>query len=164
MKKKLSLSARYLLLLLSFSLHEVHADSDVKFHGSLVVIQCQVNEDKAVNVQFGSVGVNKVNGVNFTMPIPFAVTCNNLGGEANPGLTLRVNGTQSDFNEAAVVTDVDGLAIKIMKDGEDLKLNTDTEITFSPQTVLTAAPVKKDGVDLVAGTFHATATLVVNVA
>lgn len=155
--------AKFLFCLLAFNTHLVFADSDVKFHGSMVVVQCQVNQDKGVNVHFDTMGVNKIDGVNFTQPIPFLVTCNNLNGGANPGLSIRVNGDQSDFNEAAVATNIDGLAIKIMKNGEDLELNTDTGNTYTTDT-LTAVPVKKTGVELEAGAFHATATLVINVA
>ncbi|WP_426763099.1 fimbrial protein [Hafnia paralvei] len=141
-----------------------YADSDVKFHGTLVVVTCQVNQDKLVNVSFGEVGVKKIDGVNYAAAIPFVVTCNNLGGQGNPGLTLSVNGTAADFNENAVATTVSGLGIQIMKNGVPLKLNTETEISYAPQPTLTAVPVKADGVELSAGDFHATATLVVHVA
>lgn len=152
------------LTLFIVSLTPVHADSDVKFHGTLVVVTCQVNQDKLVNVSFGDVGVKKIDGVNYTMPIPFAVTCSNLYGQENSGLTLSVSGTAVDFNENAIATGVTGLGIQIMKNGVPLKLNTETEISYDPQPTLTAVPVKADGVELSAGDFHATTTLVVHVA
>ncbi|MCE9882486.1 fimbrial protein [Hafnia paralvei] len=150
--------------LLILKLAPAHADSDVKFHGTLVVVTCQVNQDKLVNVSFGEVGVKKIDGINYSASIPFVVTCNNLSGQGNPGLTLSVNGTAADFNENAISTTVSGLGIQIMKDGVPLKLNTETEISYVPQPTLTAVPVKADGVELSAGDFHATATLVVHVA
>lgn len=150
--------------LLILKLAPAHADSDVKFHGTLVVVTCQVNQDKLVNVSFGEVGVKKIDGINYSASIPFVVTCNNLSGQGNPGLTLSVNGTAADFNENTISTTVSGLGIQIMKDGVPLKLNTETEISYVPQPTLTAVPVKADGVELSAGDFHATATLVVHVA
>ncbi|MGK7286081.1 fimbrial protein [Buttiauxella agrestis] len=153
-----------LLWLIFIFPHLVLADSDVQFHGSLVVVQCQVNQDQNVNVQFNNIGVKKVDGVNFETAIPFTISCNNQGGEDNPALTLSIKGTVSDFDDNAIATNVDGLAIKIKKNGEDLDFNTDTEITYAPQPTLTAVPVKREGANLTGGTFHATATLVVNVA
>lgn len=152
------------LCVLMANIPHVQADSDVKFHGTLVVVTCQVNQDKLVNISFGDVGVKKIDGVNYTMPIPFAVTCSNFYGQDNPGLTLSVSGTAADFNENAIATGVTGLGIQIMKNGVPLKLNTETEISYVSQPKLSAVPVKADGVELSAGDFHATATLVVHVA
>lgn len=142
----------------------VIADSEVNFHGTLVVVQCQVNQDQEVKVQFNNVGVKKVDGVNYETAIPFAITCNNMGSDVNPALTLNVKSSVSDFDENAVATDADGLAIKIKINGEALDLNTDIAINYPSLPALTAVPVKKAGVDLTARPFHATATLVVNVA
>lgn len=152
------------LCALAANISLAHADSDVKFHGILEVVTCQVNQDKLVGVSFGEIGMKKIDGVNFSMPVPFVVTCSNLNGDENPGLTLSVNGTATDFNENAVVTSITGLGIQIMKDGAPLKLNTENEISYNPQPTLTAVPVKATDTELTAGVFSATATLVVHVA
>lgn len=145
-----------LLLVASFSVSNVClANSDVRLHGTLYKNTCIVNNDKPVDISFGNVGINKVDGIAYSQNIPLTISC-----DETPGITLnlKVNGTVSDFDLSAVQTNNKDLAIEIRNNGQLIKLSTPI---FSTKDIhLTAVPVKRYGSDLTAGSFTAVATLV----
>ena len=69
---------------------------------------------------------------------------------------------RSDFDDAAVSTDISGLAIRLKQAGQSFKLNTALVVNETALPVLTAVPVKKSGVDLPEADFEAWATLQVD--
>ncbi|MCM4540610.1 fimbrial protein, partial [Escherichia coli] len=77
-------------------------------------------------------------------------------------MTLTWSGTQSDFDDSAVATDLNGLGIHLKQAGSDFKLHTPLVVNETSLPVLTAVPVKKSGVDLPESDFEAWATLQVD--
>ncbi len=77
-------------------------------------------------------------------------------------MTLSWSGTQSDFDDAAVSTDIAGLGIRLKQAGQSFKLNTPLVVDETALPALTAVPVKKSGVDLPEANFEAWATLQVD--
>ncbi|MFU2317532.1 fimbrial protein [Rahnella sp. PCH160] len=128
----------------------------------LVLPTCVISDDKVMDVAFNTVGVKKVDGVNFKQTIPYTVECK--GEPDNTPLNLTIIGTAESFDDAAVTTDAPGLGIQIQADGQPLKLNTAKSTTLGALSslVLTAVPVKDPATELAAQAFSATATLKVD--
>lgn len=140
--------------------------TDIKFHGTLLVVECRINGDtKPMTVNFGSaVGIKRVDGKRYEQPVPFSVSCQNYGGTDVPALTLTLEGTATSFNDAAVATSVSGLGIEIRRNGVAQPLNSAVHFDYKNVPVLTAVPVADPTVDLSAQAFTATLKLTVEVA
>ena len=74
-------------------------------------------------------------------------------------LTLSWSGTQSDFDDAAVSSNITGLGIQLKQAGQRFRINTPLVVNETDLPVLTAVPVKKSGVDLPEADFEAWATI-----
>lgn len=120
---------------------------------------CTVSNDQVMDIAFGNVGVNKVDGINYAKTIPYTVECH--GAKDNAPLTLMVSGTAESFDSAAVTTSADGLGIQIQASGQPMKLNEPLSTTLSAvqSLELKAVPVKDPSKELSAQPFTATATL-----
>lgn len=148
------------ILMAVVAIKATQAKSDVNFHGTLYSISCIINNDKPVDILFGNVGVNKVDGVQYTQSIPLSMTCDEGYSGA---LLLTIAGNESGFDDSAVMTDAPGLAIRIMQGGEVIQVNKPFIITTGNLPVLTAVPVKDPQITLTGGEFHATATLIAEI-
>lgn len=146
------------LLLILASLY-VHAAENIKFHGTLVdAPDCHINDDQPVTVLFGNVGVNKVDGNNYSRTIDYHITCDYGSTEQ---LYISVDGTGVDYNNAAVKASADNIAIEIRHDGEPFVLGTQIKVDdINNPPALTAVPVRDGDKALVADEFTASATLV----
>lgn len=145
-----------LLFLLSLS---VHAEDNMKFYGTLIKApNCHINSGEPIEVKFGNMGINKVDGNNYLQDINYTITCD---GESQEELYLSVNGTGVAYNSAAVKASVDNLAIEIRQDGKPFVLGSKIRVNSkdSPPE-LTAVPVKNGDKPLVAADFSAAATLI----
>lgn len=132
----------------------------VNFRGEFILATpCTVNNDQVIDVAFGQVGVNKVNGTNYRQSIPYTVDCK--GASDSSPLSLTMSGTAAGYDDAAVTTSADGLGIRIEANGQPLALNAPLETTLGalPSLKLTAVPVQDPVKTLAEGTFSATATL-----
>ena len=154
------------LVLLTPAARAATGESPVKFHGTLVVVDCAVNDGQNVTVNFGdAIGVHRIDGARYEQTVPLTVDCKDPTGKNGiPPLTLTLQGTASDFNTAAVKTDVDGLGIELRKDGQPQELNKAISLTYGHVPQLTAVPVLKPGTKLKAQAFHGGVKLVVEVA
>ena len=144
--------------LMSQSARSAQNDSlSVTFHGTLKRKPCHISNDGDIYVHFGNVGINKVDGERYKQLVPYTVKCE----ETDPSWTLKlmVKGTPSGFEETALKTNANGLGIRILRDGQPLKINDAITINNSSLPILQAVPVQKSGVTLVEQDFMATATL-----
>lgn len=149
------------------TMHAVAAakESSMKFHGTLVVVECSINDGERRAVNFGdAVGIHRIDGKRYEQPVPFSLDCQNYAGGDMPALTLTLEGTPAYFDEAAVATDVTGLGIEIRRNGEAQPLNKAVQFDYKSVPVLTAVPVADPKVTLDARTFSATVKLTVEVA
>lgn len=157
-----------LSLLLACLMPAAHAaqtgDSvEFTFKGHFLLLSpCIVSDDKVINVSFDTVGVKKVDGVNYKRTIPYTVDCK--GEPDNTAMNMTIVGTAESFDNAAVTTDAPGLGIQIQADGLPMKLNTPRATTLGALSSLTlsAVPVKDPAIELTAQAFSATATLKVD--
>lgn len=135
-------------------------EMSVKFRGTFVVSSpCVINNDEIIDVSFGSVGVDKVNGSNYQQNIPYSVDCKGAADSSAVNITMK--GQVQTFDEAALVTSVDGLGIKIIANGEPMKINKPLATTLSEleSLVLVAVPIKDVSKNLAEQNFTAVATL-----
>ncbi|RFT02341.1 fimbrial protein [Edwardsiella anguillarum] len=136
----------------------------ITFTGTLLRKPCHINNDEPINIHFGNVGVNKVDGVNYIQTIPYTVTCDDQYNEdENRGqpMLMFVNGSVTGYDPAALNTSVAGLGIHIIQDGHPMEINKGLRYEQVHNPVLQAVPVKQPGVILSGGAFSATATLLV---
>lgn len=135
-------------------------DMNIKFTGTfLLSTPCTINNSQIIDVPFGNVGVDKVDGAAYTQKIPFVVDCK--GAPDTTSLNLTMSGIAVTFDEAALKTNADGLGIKIKADGIAMKLNKPRVTTLKDLETLklTAVPVKDPDKTLAEQPFSAVATL-----
>ncbi|EDW1731964.1 fimbrial protein [Salmonella enterica subsp. enterica] len=134
------------------------------FHGTLIVVECDLNSGQRQTVNFGdAVGIHHINGSNYEQIIPFTLDCSNYSGGNMPTLTLIPEGTATSFNEAAVATNITGLGIELRSDGKALPLNKAVDLDYGSLPTLTAVPVADTGIELKEGAFNASVRLIVEV-
>ncbi|HGW2411698.1 TPA: fimbrial protein [Escherichia coli] len=147
-----------LLMLWSFM-----ALSNVSFHGYLVQPpNCSISNGQNIELTFRDVNIDDINGSNYEQVVPYTITCDTAVRDPQMEMTLTWSGTQSDFDDSAVATDLNGLGIHLKQAGSDFKLHTPLVVNETSLPVLTAVPVKKSGVDLPESDFEAWATLQVD--
>ncbi|ELY3543081.1 fimbrial protein [Cronobacter turicensis] len=143
------------------SLAEQTGDSmNITFQGKYIIsTPCTVSNDKVMDISFGNISINGVNGVDHGQPIPYSVDCH--GAPDDSPLSLMVTGSVQSFDDAAVVTSADGLGLQIQANGQSMKLNKPLNTTLGALQSLTlmAVPVKDPAKTLTEQPFTATATL-----
>ncbi|WP_110915604.1 fimbrial protein [Enterobacter roggenkampii] len=137
---------------------------DISFHGKLIEPPpCTINDGQKIEVYFGDkVGVNKVDGINYRIPINYRVTCTDGSDGDSPGmLMMTLSGMVTSFDDAALQTTVGDLGIKVYLGAGDVMFvpNTPVVISLNNQPSLEAVLVKKTDSTLPEGAFEATATL-----
>ncbi|ALL36693.1 fimbrial protein [Serratia marcescens] len=151
--------ARYGCILLLMALSDPAAADNMRFSGVLIEPPpCTINDGGEVDVDFGNrVGVSKVDGVNYQQPVNYRISCTPGAGTWN--MTLAVVGTAADYDTAAVASNMDDLAVRLLQNGKRFILNQPIPINPNAKPVLEAVPVKRPGATLKEGAFEATATL-----
>ncbi|MFS7243197.1 fimbrial protein [Serratia proteamaculans] len=160
MNKHRRLSAVMLAMTLSFQAGATQTGDqiDVTFHGVLKQRPCHINNDRPIEIHFGNVGIEKVDGARYKQAVSYGMVCEDP--DANAALTLIVKGTPTGFDPAAVSTSANGLGIQILQNGQPFILNQRIRsVNNPPLPKLEVVPVKDPAVALAEGHFTATATL-----
>lgn len=154
---------RLVLALLCCGCTAVQAAENLNFHGTLIALPpCTISNDQTVEVNFSNVLINTIDGTHFIQDVPYKITC----GDASPGetspMTLTLSGSVTDYNPAAIKTDIPDLGIELRQN--DKAFTVGSKIVINPQAIptLKAVPVKKSGATLQEGAFEAWATLQVD--
>lgn len=137
----------------------VQAEINTVFYGTLNAPPvCTINNGELVDVNFGErVGVNKVDGQNYMQTVNYRISCGpGIGGVA---MGLKLTGSATGFDGAALQTNIADLGIRLLQNGQAFTLNKRINIDAENPPILQAVPVKKPGVELKAGAFMVTATL-----
>lgn len=134
------------------------ASANLTFSGTLnEPPPCTIDAGNTIEVDFGDVGVKRVDGVKYRRGVGYTIRC---GTDTLPWeLKLSVNGTSTVFDGAAVQTSVPELGIRIFQNGVPFLLNTPLDITLSSPPTLEVVPVKRPGAILAPARFTAVATL-----
>jgi type 1 fimbria pilin len=138
---------------------------NMSFHGTLIEqAPCVVNNGKDMQIEFGDIQVRDVDGVNHTQMLALSVVC-----EGGASIMLTHNGTATDFDNAAVQTNVANFGIQLSEFhsqggiGVPLKIGVPVKIFDesggAKNIILTAVPVKKPGAELAAGIFQGVSTV-----
>lgn len=140
---------------------QIGADKTFNFSGTLRAMTiCRVNNDQVITADFKNVGINKLETEVYSLPLNYTLDCPGI----KPANTLRMNfmtSRPSASDPSAIESNVSGLRVKILKDGQPLKLNTFFKIDdVTQQPKLEAQLVKVPGTDLTQSPFRATGTLV----
>ncbi|MEG5552311.1 fimbrial protein [Enterobacter wuhouensis] len=138
----------------------VYGEADMTFHGTLIAAPpCVINDDQQVDVDFGDrIGISKVDGMNYRMPVNYQITCEG-GGFA---LSLSLSGAATAFDTHALQSDQPDLGIRVYQNDKPFTPNSTLSIDMATPPRLEAVPVKRDGATLKEGTFEALATLQAN--
>ncbi|OZY32602.1 fimbrial protein [Pseudomonas lundensis] len=146
-----------LLALCTVGIHAT-ASANLSFIGTLVEPPlCTINNGNTLTIDFKEVGVNKVDGVNYRLPMNYTITC--AGSTLPWEMILSVKGTATSFESSAVQTSVTDLGVQLLQNGQPFKLNTPIVINPASPPALEAVPVKRPGTTLKSGGFNAAATL-----
>lgn len=134
------------------------ASANVTFSGTLnEPPPCTIDAGNTIEVDFGDVGVKRVDGVKYRRGLAYTISC---GPATLPWeLKLSVNGTATTFDASAVQTNVPELGLRLFQNNVPFLLNTPLDITLSSPPTLEVVPVKQPGATLVPARFTAVATL-----
>ncbi|WP_262760460.1 fimbrial protein [Enterobacter bugandensis] len=117
---------------------------------------CTINNGEQIDVAFGDkVGVNKVNGINYRVPINYQIACK----DGDRAITLSLSGTAAGFDNQSLQTDIADLGIRLYQDDKPFPPNSTVKVDPASPPRLEAVPVKKAGASLTEGAFEAWATL-----
>ena len=140
---------------------QMGADTTFNFSGTLRALTiCRVNNDQVITADFKNVGINKLDTETYSLPLNYTLDCPGI----KPANTLRMTFMTSRpvaSDSSAIESDVSGLLVRILKDGQPLELNkffTIADVMQPPK--LEAQLVKVPGTDLTQSPFRATGTLV----
>lgn len=150
-----------LLVGLSFS-QTIRAEDNFTLKGTLLEPpKCGFNGGMNSLVEFGNrIGVKKVDGINYKQKIPYLMYCE---PESKPWeMAFILTGIVTDYDDAAIQTNIDGLGIRILINGKPFKVDKLAPIDFSKPPLLEAVPVKRPGSTLTAGAFESMATIGIN--
>lgn len=136
-------------------------DKSFSFTGTLKVMTiCTVNNNQTITADFKNVGINKLETDVFSLPLNYTLDCPGI----NSANTLQMAFHSSRVavsDPASIESDISGLLIRILKDGQPLELNKPFKIDNAAQPPkLEVRLVKVPGTDLTQSPFRATGTLV----
>lgn len=154
---------KFAIALLLCASGAAQAADNLKFHGTLVAgPKCTIDNGNTIDVNFNNVLIEKINGSNYSQPVPYTITCDSAYRDDSMAMTLTLSGTAVAFNNAAIATSVDGLGIELRQNNTPFKVGSTLTINEASRPTLTAVPVKKSGATLKEGGFEAWATLQVD--
>ncbi|CAM4142489.1 fimbrial protein [Serratia nematodiphila] len=148
------------LILLGITTREGIAVENMSFKGTLREdVPCELNDGQPINVDFETVGVNKIDGERYKKSFSVKVSC---PAEFDVAYKIYYVGQPSSFDTAALATNVKGLGIKAQwqKNGAFVDLGVGGAINGLADMDLNfqVVPVRKVNTELVPGAFNASAS------
>lgn len=142
---------------------EVHAENtraNVNLRGILIEPPlCTINNGDKIDVNFGErVGISKVDGLNYRIPMNYQITCNS-GDVSGLALLLTLSGDTAFFDEKVLSTSKENLGIRVYQNDQLFLPGSTLKIDLASPPRLEAVLVKKTGSTLTEGAFEAWATL-----
>ncbi|PIF24074.1 fimbrial protein [Candidatus Pantoea floridensis] len=146
----------WVLILLALPLR-IQAAVPMNMKGTLLALSCKINNEKPVDVSFGdAVGVNLVDGVNYRQKLALEIICTDPPGKL---LHLKFLGNPTDFDPSAIMTNIDDLGIRLLKNDKPILINETLPLDNDRLLEFAAVPVKGVGSQLNGGDFHSKVTL-----
>lgn len=151
------------ILLLLLFVARITSAANLTFHGKLIAdadMGCEINGGHTLEVYFGTIISDKIDGMNYSTDIPWNFECNNLVHKET--LTLQYLGTATSFTSDAISTSLDGLGIVLQQNGEIFHPGDSIVIDEDSPPTLKAVPIKQPGKKLAEGNFEAYAALLLD--
>lgn len=143
----------------------VQATENLSFRGTLLKNPpCEINGGQPVEIDFGEVGINKIDGENYSQTFTLTYDCQG----ASTDKILRYLGNVTAFDAAAVQSNMANFGIRLAhrtSEGEVSPLTVGSSLLLAADvgsSSFIVTPVKKAGVELLEGAFTAGATLQLN--
>jgi type 1 fimbria pilin len=154
-----SLAAAPLFLVLCVSQIQADGGTAMNFKGRIFEPACEFNGGKTIDVNFGKVGIKKVDGVKYSQ---FTVVNLNCKESLGKKLRLQLQGEATVGGGNILTTNIANLGIAIQDaNGGPIFLNRFFDAVDQKTFSFIAVPVKKDtAIPLGTGQFNAVATLV----
>ncbi|MEI9743869.1 MULTISPECIES: fimbrial protein [Enterobacter cloacae complex] len=141
------------------------ASENMNFRGTLLEYPpCEINGGQPVEIDFGEMGVNKVDGENYARSFTLTYNCEG----ASTDKILRYLGSVTEFDPAAVQSNFADFGIRLSHrtpEGVVTPLTVGSTLLIAAnndRSTFVATPVKKSGAVLQEGAFNAGATLQLN--
>lgn len=122
-------------------------------------IPCVINRNAPINAPFGEVQTAAIDGEYKTITLKYTLDCSR---SANNELRMQVRGNPAFDRTMLKIPGYDNIAIALKKDGARFALNTWSDFDPRKQPMLQAVLAKRGNSEINAGTFKASATLVVD--
>ncbi|SUI01313.1 fimbrial subunit [Salmonella enterica subsp. indica] len=136
---------------------------NLSFHGTLVTPpSCTISNGTTIEVSFGKINPDKIDGVNYLTDVPWDLTCDSSTSSEPFEFKLTYLGIRSSYSTDTIATNINNLGIKLQQNGQIFRPGTFITITQNALPVLKAVPVKRPGKILTEGSFNAWATLQVD--
>ncbi|MDO8234826.1 fimbrial protein [Citrobacter werkmanii] len=152
------------ILLLLLFVARISSAANLTFHGELIVdadMGCEINGGHTLEVYFGTIISDKIDGVNYSTDIPWGIECHDDPVHKET-LTLQYLGTATSFTSDAISTSLDGLGIVLQQNGEIFHPGDSIVIDEDSPPTLKAVPIKQPGKKLAEGSFEAYAALLLD--
>lgn len=117
---------------------------------------CVINDNRAIEVDFGDVITTRVDGAHYRMPVNYTLSCS---GETANAMKLQVQGNGAPFDGTVLQTNKEGLGIELQQGSSRLPVNSWLNFSYPDKPELWAIPVKQAGATLTGGEFTAGATM-----
>lgn len=137
------------------------AADNMMFHGTLIEHPpCTINDGQPIEIDFGEVGVNKIDGQNYAQTFTIKYDCEGTSTDK----ALRYLGAATTFDTAAVQSNIAdfGIQLQHQKDGAITPFVVGSTLpipSYLGASTFVATPVKKAGAELSEGAFTSAATL-----
>ncbi len=152
----------FTLVAAGVSISSVLAAENMSFRGTLLEHPpCEINDGQPVEIDFGEVGVNKIDGVNYAQTFTIMYDCEGSSTDK----VLRYLGNATTFDTAAVQSNITDFGIRLAHKSNAggvsaFEVGSSLPIaSYVGSSTFVATPVKKAGAELQEGAFTAGATL-----
>ncbi|BEM30917.1 pilus protein [Serratia marcescens] len=148
------------LILVVIAEQGVLAAENMSFKGMLREdVPCEINDGQPINVNFETVGINKIDGERYKKSFSVRVRC---PAGFDVAYKIYYIGQPSDFDTAALATNIKGVGIKAQWQNKGVFTDLDVGSAIDGLADLAlhvqVAPVRKNNIDLVPGAFNANAS------
>lgn len=119
---------------------------------------CTINNNQNVTVNLGDdILLDEIDGNNYKKILPLNVNCSDTSFQ--DVLKLTINGTGAGFDPDVLETTTNGLGIKLISSGRQIKIGEPISFSRSIIPDIYAIPIKKDGAKIQGGKFTAAANV-----
>lgn len=150
---------KLLFIMLIVPLTGVAKEFLIAFNVTVVAPTCVVNDNKPIDVDFGSdVNISRIGSADYKLlPVTFSLKC-----ETNNTYNLVVQGVAANFEPGVLATDTPDLGVEFMINNKRQPINRALSFNYPSLPLIYARPVISNVNRPLAGGFSAAASLKVS--